>query len=195
MKGFFVGLFLGLCCLSISAQDKDFYQQGESLISIRNPKIGLQGRSGEWARIMGSHLDYGYFFKDRWLIGGGVQAFYSNLAGEDNNGYYWGLQLFGRYYFSPLGKKKQFIFFAETRVEGLHTFNQSISSSGDFEATSDVVNINAGLFFAWRPRKRISFDIGLQSQVGFGRLRDPGQEPFQYIGFNPLGILSMNFHL
>ncbi|MFK7920684.1 MAG: hypothetical protein AB8H47_01945 [Bacteroidia bacterium] len=194
MKVFFVGLLIGLTSLSLSAQENGFYQMGESLISIRNPKLGIQGSNNEFASITGSHLDFGYFFKDRWLIGGGVQAFYSNLDGANNDGYYGGLQFFGRYYFSPLGKKKQFIFFAEPRIEGLRTFRQSAASGENFESASNIINIGAALHFAWRPRKRISFDIGLQSHLGWGQLLDPGAE-IQYLGFSPLGVLSINFHL
>lgn len=192
MKVFFISLFLGLSCLNTYGQENVYYQQGESLISIRNPQF----LPNELGRFMGSHLDYGYFFKDRWLIGGGVQMLYSRLNGNDNDSYSLGLQLFSRYYFSPLGKKQQFIFFAEPRVEGVRSFSQPVANGGNFVAGTDFVTLSAGLFCAWRPHKRISFDIGLQSQVGWAKAIEPGREiSGTYLGLIPRGIVSLNFHL
>lgn len=195
MRVFFVGLIIGLSSLSLSAQENDFYQKGESLISIRNAKFGIQGSRNEWPSISGLNLDYGYFFKDRWLIGGGVQGYFTNVDGADNNSYYAGLQLFSRYYFKPFGKKDQFILFAEPRIEAYRYFNELVSSGRDFVPTVDYILGGAGFHCAWRPFDRVSFDLGIQPQMGWGILIIPRPARTVRPQFNLLGNWAINVHL
>ncbi|MEL7533812.1 MAG: hypothetical protein AAFN10_21035 [Bacteroidota bacterium] len=194
MRVFLVGLIIGLSSLSLSAQENDFYQKGESLISIRNAKFGIQGSRNEWPAISGLNLDYGYFFKDRWLIGGGVQGYFTDVDGADNNSYYVGLQLFSRYYFKPFGKKDQFILFAEPRLEARRSFFQTVGSNGEFDPSSNFLFVGAGFHAAWRPLKRLSFDLGVQPQFGWGRSIGSGQEPIYTLNFNFWGNWALNYH-
>ncbi len=195
MKPLMIGLCLGLFCLSLSAQQNDYYQKGESLISIRNPKFGIQGSRNEWVSIAGTQLDYGHFIKDRWLIGGGLQGFY-NFIDEPNKDYYnLGIQLFGRYYFKPFGKKDQFILFAESRLGATRNYSQSGNSGGDFLPLSTNYFAATGFHCAWRPFNRISFDLGVQAQLALGRSIAAGLGEFGSPLFSLPGILSANIHL
>ncbi|MEL7533811.1 MAG: hypothetical protein AAFN10_21030 [Bacteroidota bacterium] len=195
MKAFIIGLCICFCCTSIYGQDKDYFQKGEILISLRNPTIGF----GDWGnsayRTYGSNVDVGFCLKDKFLIGVGSQYYFTRIEGSSNDIYSWGLQLFGRYYFARRGKKKQFIFYAEPRIKGIRTFTQAQPLAGDFINTRDALAFGTGLFCAWRPHKRISLDIGIQPQASFSWIRDPGQEVVYQLGLSTPPSISINFYI
>ncbi|MEM6344327.1 MAG: hypothetical protein AAF927_10630 [Bacteroidota bacterium] len=188
---------LALCCLilNLKAQENDPFSKGEVLISLRNPTIGFLDWGSDYVTTYGSNLDLGYFIKDNYLIGAGGSYYYNRIAGNNNDAYSWGIQLFGRYYFARRGKKKQFIFYAEPRIEGIRRLTQSQPLAGNFINTRNYLNAGMGIFCAWRPNKRISVDLGIQTQIAFSNQKDPGQEVVNELGLSVPPSISINLYL
>lgn len=195
MKAIIISLVLCFLSISLQAQDNNHFQKGEVLISLRNPTIGFGDWGSDYVTTYGSHLDLGYFFKDNYLIGVGGNYYYNSIVGNNNDAYSWGLQLFGRYYFARRGKKQQFIFYAEPRIEGIRRLTQSQPLAGNFINTRNYLNAGMGIFCAWRPNKRISVDLGIQTQIAFSNTKDPGQEVVNELGLSIPPSISINLYL
>ncbi len=203
MKSFFIGLLLGLSCLSVFAQDQNYFQQRESMIILRNPLLSALGRFDdtpeEWSLGIGSQFEYGYFVKDRILIGGGILLHHSTSfsARPVNNVLRaWGFQLFGRYYFPGWERGRHNLsLYVEPRLKVSSHSMRSFTTNDIFVNEGQSLSAHMGIFLSWRFAQRWSIDTGLQASVGWSQLFSPlTPDPLGPI-YNLQSSSSINFHL